>query len=116
MELLLASSPGPASQSEERAWYWYILSAHAPEFQKSPDIFRSLLLHFTSQIMAEVSRADFEATMLYALQCIGCSHLKPKPEQLAMYMKAVMFSCGDIVLSSFTIRFQPQVQSSVLTA
>ena len=61
--------------------------------------------------MAEVSRADFEATMLYALQCIGCSHLKPKPEQLAMYMKAVMFSCGDIVLSSFTIRFQPQVQS-----
>ena len=33
--------------------------------------------------MAVVSGADFEATMLYALQCIGCSHLTPKPEQLA---------------------------------
>ena len=33
--------------------------------------------------VTEVSGADFEATILYALQCIGCSYLTPKPEQLA---------------------------------
>ena len=33
--------------------------------------------------VTEVSGADFEATMLYALQCIGCSYLTPKPEELA---------------------------------
>ena len=32
--------------------------------------------------VTEVSGADFEATILYALQCIGCSYLTPKPEQL----------------------------------
>ena len=39
--------------------------------------FRSWSLHFTSQIMAEASGADFEA------MCIRCLHLTPKPEHLA---------------------------------
>ena len=32
--------------------------------------------------VTEVSGADLDATILYALQCIGCSYLTPKPEQL----------------------------------
>ena len=77
-----------------------------------------------SQIMAEVSGADFEATMLHALQCIGCSYLTPKPEQLAsvrMYMKVVMFSCSYLLdtESLCTIKFYHSfltISTVVLTA
>ena len=64
-------------------------------------------------VIVNIYNTNFEATMLYALQCIGCSHLTPKPEQLASVRHVyeghdVLYGyLLDIVLSSFTIRFRP---------